>query len=443
MIQEGYLPETFTIGADNTYKETKNQFMIWFAVWLLCVLMDSSFWHMPFNYLLVGHTHGKDDRLFSFFSKVLKGKTYITWDDFINVLQTEMRSYDMTFAHLYAMWDWTAFKTEFNMPDVHGLGRVHVVSIYRSSGIYMRWKQYMTDEAWSKSVLLMPPSKMRDVASWRPATIEPKFEMATQLQSWIDKLELFLCDGQHTVDNFASRITWLRKLIDHNVPLYTTGPPLRTIVHELLKLGNPSKHSTWNESMDNGNTLPCDQITQLFPGADHQQQPVNTLVSLESKGVGVRVQPPSVLMAGSFIICKSTAATKVNGAPMLFTMGICVAPPRSHTDDILVAWWLPGSSAERKFKSGRSKNVVDIFGTWQPMTAFTIADLKNTCMPETLVSQPAVLVMNFELDEGEIPFSVFNEIRNKGIDITGLSCSSTTRGNVYRSSVLMGIGARP
>ena len=77
------------------------------------------------------------------------------------------------------------------------------------------------------------------------------------------------------------------------------------------------------------------------------------------------------------------------------------------------------------------------------MTAFTIADLKGTCMPETLVSQPTVLVMNFKLDEGEIPFSVFNEIRNKGIDMTALSCSLTKRGNVYRSHVLMGIGARP
>ena len=35
---EGYLPEEFSIGADNTYKETKNQYTVWFAVWLLCVL---------------------------------------------------------------------------------------------------------------------------------------------------------------------------------------------------------------------------------------------------------------------------------------------------------------------------------------------------------------------------------------------------------------------
>ena len=29
---EGYLPEEFNIGADNTYKETKNQYTLWFAV---------------------------------------------------------------------------------------------------------------------------------------------------------------------------------------------------------------------------------------------------------------------------------------------------------------------------------------------------------------------------------------------------------------------------
>ena len=35
---EGYLPEEFNIGVDNTYKETKNQYTVWFAAWFLCVL---------------------------------------------------------------------------------------------------------------------------------------------------------------------------------------------------------------------------------------------------------------------------------------------------------------------------------------------------------------------------------------------------------------------
>ena len=63
--KEGPLPKRWTIGADNTRKETKNQTTMWMLVWLLCALADTPLWTIDVIFLLVGHTHNKLDRFFS------------------------------------------------------------------------------------------------------------------------------------------------------------------------------------------------------------------------------------------------------------------------------------------------------------------------------------------------------------------------------------------
>ena len=63
-MQEGHLPKHWTIGADNTRKETKNQTTMWMLVWLLCALDGTALWIIDVIFLLVGHTHNKLDRLF-------------------------------------------------------------------------------------------------------------------------------------------------------------------------------------------------------------------------------------------------------------------------------------------------------------------------------------------------------------------------------------------
>ena len=63
-MREGHLPQVFVIGADNTRKETKNQYCMWFLAWLLCALRDTPLRSIEVVFLLVGHTHNKLDRLF-------------------------------------------------------------------------------------------------------------------------------------------------------------------------------------------------------------------------------------------------------------------------------------------------------------------------------------------------------------------------------------------
>ena len=61
-MEEGHLPKHWSIGADNTRKETKNQTTMWMLVWLLCALEDTPLWMIDVIFLMVGHTHNKLDR---------------------------------------------------------------------------------------------------------------------------------------------------------------------------------------------------------------------------------------------------------------------------------------------------------------------------------------------------------------------------------------------
>ena len=61
---EQQLPEEWVVGADNIPKETKNKFVMWGFMWLLCVLSDTHLSSSIMCFLLVGHTHDKIDRFF-------------------------------------------------------------------------------------------------------------------------------------------------------------------------------------------------------------------------------------------------------------------------------------------------------------------------------------------------------------------------------------------
>ena len=72
---EHHLPAEWVIGADNTAKETKNKFMCWSLMWLLCVLSETKLWSVVLTFLLVGHTHDRIDRRFSRVKVALRGRS--------------------------------------------------------------------------------------------------------------------------------------------------------------------------------------------------------------------------------------------------------------------------------------------------------------------------------------------------------------------------------
>ena len=75
VLSEQHLATEWVIGADNTAKETKNKFMCWSLMWLLCVLSETKLWSVVLTFLLVGHTHDRVDRLFSRVKTALRGRS--------------------------------------------------------------------------------------------------------------------------------------------------------------------------------------------------------------------------------------------------------------------------------------------------------------------------------------------------------------------------------
>ena len=131
---EGHLPEELNIGADNTPKETKNQYTFWFLIWLLCALEDTPLKVITVMFLLVGHTHNKVDRMFSRISVALQGKDYFTVEGLLRQVRETLMSVDLHSSHLGQVWHWKALcqgEMPGNKHRLHGLSSAHAYRFSR------------------------------------------------------------------------------------------------------------------------------------------------------------------------------------------------------------------------------------------------------------------------------------------------------------------------
>ena len=104
----------------------------------------------------------------------------------------------------------------------------------------------------------------------------------------------------------------------------------------------------------------------------------------------------------------------------------------------LVAWYLP-PLAQRKLSGGKKgAQQIDIFGSWTPLRAMAVRDLRGAQLPDPEASLADVLDANFEMTENnELPYDTFDTLRLRhNLDVTALSVSQTPRGNLYRAYVL-------
>ena len=84
--------------------------------------------------------------------------------------------------------------------------------------------------------------------------------------------------------------------------------------------------------------------------------------------------------------------------------------------------------------------MIDIFGPWKPLDTKQLCDVgyHKTVMPPVLIPRSSVLMVNVELEDGRIPWLVFEELRQTHcIDTTGVSTSATHNGNIYRAHAPM------
>jgi hypothetical protein len=182
--------------------------------------------------------------------------------------------------------------------------------------------------------------------------------------------------------------------------------------------------------------MPEDQLVQLFPGADHPNIPVASLVTV--KGTWEPEPPPNFVYPGAVMICRAAADTVYMSEKLYFTVGIALPDTNEASESVLVQWLVPGKSKAGTFKPGRKKEVVDHFGAWEPLDDRRASELQNTKLPSVEVPRGDILLPYIELEDGCVPYKALDALRHQhAIDITGLSVACTQRGNLYRQYVLM------
>ena len=179
-VREGHLPQVFVIGADNTRKETRNQYCMWFLAWLLCALYETPLRSIEVVFLLVGHTHNKLDRLFSRISVALRGQDYFTVVGMLRKMRERLHYCQLHAGHLAQEWQWKAL-VEDPLPGgtrhKHNLDCAHAFKLTLDHGICMQWKQWCADQSWSRPVKNIQAHEVARVGNWRPEPGHMEFHM--------------------------------------------------------------------------------------------------------------------------------------------------------------------------------------------------------------------------------------------------------------------------
>ena len=437
-MKESHLPEEFYIGADNTPKETKNTFFVFFLIWLLCNLDNTPLWLLTLLFLLVGHTHNGLDRFFSRLSVALTGRDYFDLDEMWGIVHDVLKAFEVQVAHLNTVWDWKAMEKELSsdFTRFERLNCVHMLSVYRDQeGVWVKWKQYMTDEAWSRPILLVKRDRMAAIAAYRPKPLVQEFAQAAAMQSWANKLEVALTDQGATATRCQRSLNWFRDVVAGKDVKYRARISLDQIVSDLKALGNgmfagpvPLQAAPME--------YPPDVVASLFPGADHPVLPVDALVRIQNAWEPELA--PVAFVPGSLVICKAPPDATFQGRQcMLFMMGMLLPYHGGHEDDrVCLEWWVPSQTPRVDFKKGRKALTLDIFAAWRPLDSINVEERREFALPDCLVKKSDVLMHNIELENDKLQFKVFDSLRAEhNIDCTALSVSQTQGGNAYRTYV--------
>ena len=442
-IHEGHLPECFTIGADNTRKETKNQITMWFLIWLLCTLQNTVLSSVEVMFLLVGHTHNKVDRFFSRIAVALAGRDYFTVPGMLAKVQHHLRYCETRSGHLGQTWKWKDMLNLDKVCPMHNLDPVHHFKFSRSNGIYMQWKQWCTDDGWTKPLLVLHADAMCELEAFRPEPNAMQFPNEQVMLDWVDRFESW-CAGHPSGEykNLHAECAWLRAAISHTAPgVYAPGLSVNVVIEALQNMPGQRPDITPTHAPT---SLPPDIITQLFPGADIVPIPAESLVRIEgiTHTKGGKAIRSAIICPGSLLVVR-VQGTVVHKQHIPFLVATAVETSSRHWrhKHVAVVWHIPQLAKMETFRSGKKRQMLDVFGPWTPVD---IAPNRDCTLPTPLVLVEDILECNFEWTaEGTMPYDIFDCLRrDHEIDVTGLSTSLTHRGNLYRSyALLRGQGA--
>jgi hypothetical protein len=107
----------------------------------------------------------------------LRGRTYISQSEMQDIVSRTLSSYRIAWSHSNNSYNFESTIRQQLGLHVKRLRNLHDVEIFRTDGgIFMRWKQWMTDEAWSLPRKLLDFDQIENVAKMKPAEITHQFD---------------------------------------------------------------------------------------------------------------------------------------------------------------------------------------------------------------------------------------------------------------------------
>ena len=172
-----------------------------------------------------------------------------------------------------------------------------------------------------------------------------------------------------------------------------------------------------------------DALVQLFPGGDYPEMPTDALIQIPDRWAPKR---PPMITPESVIICEAQA--EVFGVQMPFMLASVVGPmgPTDNEGQLIVQWWVP-PFGQIHTRQGRTKDAVDIFGSWRSAGVLTLKEAADVKLPPVVVDRSKVLMGPIDLTDSRLTYQDLDKLIDMHrIDVTGLTWTQTKNGNAFR-----------
>ncbi|XP_067660460.1 uncharacterized protein [Haliotis asinina] len=148
-LNQGHLPETLYLQADNWPKDNKNKTLLYFLALLVKLKI---FKKVKLSFLMVGHTHEDVDQLFSVFARELRQRRAATCEALLQVLASSSNP-KPTATALDGVWDMRQLFSNCDSPKGHKEAHVFVFRMEGPS-VSMLYKDWPLKSEMYRKVIL-------------------------------------------------------------------------------------------------------------------------------------------------------------------------------------------------------------------------------------------------------------------------------------------------
>lgn len=231
----------------------------------------------------------------------LAGKDYFTLPEMMGIINAALKNHNIVWGHLDKQWDFTSVRAGLGI-EFQRLRNAHSLCFTRTaSGVTVRWRQWLTDNDWSRPILLLDAVRMQQVSlQMRPPEVELAFPEAisTGINSFLAKLDILLeagdamgstAQGQAASDAKGSTVpgqvgstahshkrkdrmsdmAWLRRVAkseEHSLKQHS-DKSIDDIISDLVRIGQVHVPGRGDAA-----SWACpgleDTVVQLYPGSD-------------------------------------------------------------------------------------------------------------------------------------------------------------------------------